>query len=282
MTTRRRSTQERTFISSEILPEHKSIPSSYEKQLENTFRLYATETKGGKLSIRKLQLAMRTLGFEATIDDVREIVDKTPSLSIHQRKNRQMSSQHKSHSNSRNKTEKTKNKNTNTGPQATTSTITGARRGSRAVIVASRSGSTPKYFHPDDDDGIELDSDEDMYRDEPEHNDSWDEDEDRDSDDDPQFTLSDFITLMTPDKDQFIQDEVSRVFQLFDTQGKGTVRLEDLRRVVTNLGISMNDDELREMIEEADPSGKGGVSENAFKDIMKNTGFLDEPDMHKL
>jgi Ca2+-binding EF-hand superfamily protein len=40
----------------------------------------------------------------------------------------------------------------------------------------------------------------------------------------------------------------------------------------------MTDDELREMIEEADPSGKGGVDETAFKDIMGAAGLLEGPD----
>lgn len=71
---------------------------------------------------------------------------------------------------------------------------------------------------------------------------------------------------------------MARTFQLFDSQGRGTIRLEDLRRVVSKIGLRMTDDELREMIEEADPSGKGGVDETAFKDIMGAAGLLEGPD----
>lgn len=63
------------------------------------------------------------------------------------------------------------------------------------------------------------------------------------------------------------------MFQLFDTEGKGSIRLEDLRRVASELGIPMKEQELQEMIEEGDRDGDGGVTEQEFTRIMKKAGF---------
>lgn len=186
-----RSTQEKASIPSDIASGHGVTP--YERELKDTFRLYDTE-KTGKLSMRKLHLAMRTLGFEASIDDVQEIVDKTPSLGLHQRKNRQHRHQHPYSSNSRNNGQAT-GKDTNSPPQATL-IASGARRSSRAATVASRSGSTSKYVDPDDDDFESVDKD-DLGQD------PGNEDDDegfQDSYDEPLFTLDDFITMMTPNE----------------------------------------------------------------------------------
>lgn len=62
------------------------------------------------------------------------------------------------------------------------------------------------------------------------------------------------------------------MFSLFDTQDKGVIGLEDLRRVAGELGIPMKDQELREMIEEASRDGDG-VTQQAFSKIMKKCGL---------
>jgi len=62
------------------------------------------------------------------------------------------------------------------------------------------------------------------------------------------------------------------VFSLFDTQDKGVIGIEDLRRVASELGIPMKDQELREMIEEASRDSDG-VTQQAFSKIMKKCGL---------
>ena len=42
------------------------------------------------------------------------------------------------------------------------------------------------------------------------------------------------------------------MFELFDDEGTGKIGFKQLKRVVTELGESLSDDEMREMIEEAD------------------------------
>jgi centrin-3 len=63
------------------------------------------------------------------------------------------------------------------------------------------------------------------------------------------------------------RDEILRAFALFDTEGKGTISIDDLRRVSRELGEGLEEDELMAMIEEFDLEGKGGVSREEFVNI---------------
>ncbi|KAF7864273.1 uncharacterized protein EAF02_010241 [Botrytis sinoallii] len=63
------------------------------------------------------------------------------------------------------------------------------------------------------------------------------------------------------------RDEILRAFALFDTDDKGMITLEDLRRVAHELGEGLEEDELRAMIEEFDLEGKGGVGREEFIQI---------------
>jgi Ca2+-binding EF-hand superfamily protein len=52
----------------------------------------------------------------------------------------------------------------------------------------------------------------------------------------------------------------SQVFALFDHDGSGRIGFRELKRVVTELGENIGDDEMREMIEEADRDGDGELA----------------------
>jgi centrin-3 len=58
-----------------------------------------------------------------------------------------------------------------------------------------------------------------------------------------------------------------RAFELFDSEGKGVITVEDLRRVARELGEGLEEDEMRAMIEEFDMEGKGGVDREEFVSI---------------
>ena len=58
-----------------------------------------------------------------------------------------------------------------------------------------------------------------------------------------------------------------RAFALFDTEDKGFINLDDLRRVARELGEGLEEDELLAMIEEFDLEGKGGVGKDEFVGI---------------
>ncbi|CAK7227027.1 Calcium-binding component of the spindle pole body (SPB) half-bridge [Sporothrix bragantina] len=62
--------------------------------------------------------------------------------------------------------------------------------------------------------------------------------------------------------------ECRRAYRLFDTDNKGVITVEDLRRVMKEIGQSMEETELAAMIREFDAEGKGGVNEEEFVKIM--------------
>lgn len=66
------------------------------------------------------------------------------------------------------------------------------------------------------------------------------------------------------------RDEILRAFDLFDTEGKGMISLDDLRRVARELGEGLEEEELVAMIEEFDLEGKGGVGREEFIGICMN------------
>jgi centrin-3 len=63
------------------------------------------------------------------------------------------------------------------------------------------------------------------------------------------------------------REEILRAFALFDTEDKGIISLEDLRRVARELGEGLEEEELAAMIEEFDLEGKGGVGREEFVQI---------------
>ncbi len=60
------------------------------------------------------------------------------------------------------------------------------------------------------------------------------------------------------------REEILRAFSLFDEGNKGTIRLDDLRRVARELGEGLEEDELVAMIEEFDLDGDGGINRDEF------------------
>lgn len=60
------------------------------------------------------------------------------------------------------------------------------------------------------------------------------------------------------------REEIARAFELFDTEGKGRIELQDLRRVARELGEGLQEEELAAMIEEFDVRGQGGITQEEF------------------
>ena len=64
-----------------------------------------------------------------------------------------------------------------------------------------------------------------------------------------------------------------QAFRLFDDDETSFITLKNLRRVAKEIGENMTDEELQEMIEEADRDGDGQVSEEEFLRMMKKTSL---------
>ena len=56
------------------------------------------------------------------------------------------------------------------------------------------------------------------------------------------------------------QEELREAFKVFDKDGNGFISAAELRHVMTNLGEKLTDEEVDEMIREADVDGDGQVN----------------------
>ena len=73
--------------------------------------------------------------------------------------------------------------------------------------------------------------------------------------------FQDFLDLMTvkmAERDP--REEILKAFRLFDDDNTGKISLKNLKRVARELGETMADEELQEMIDEADRDGDGEIS----------------------
>ena len=81
----------------------------------------------------------------------------------------------------------------------------------------------------------------------------------------------DMMTARMSDKDT--REDINKVFRLFDDDTSGSITIRNLRRVARELGETMTDEELQEMIERADSNGDGAVSMDDFYNIMTKKTF---------
>ena len=56
------------------------------------------------------------------------------------------------------------------------------------------------------------------------------------------------------------KDEIRQAFRVFDRDGNGSISAAELRHVMTNLGEDCTEEEVDEMIREADANGDGEVN----------------------
>ena len=85
----------------------------------------------------------------------------------------------------------------------------------------------------------------------------------REVDKDPETALNfdDFCKIMAPRlKKADERDEVMKVFQLFDSDNQGFIRITELKKMAEDVGESLSDQELQEMIAEADKTGDGKIT----------------------
>jgi len=87
------------------------------------------------------------------------------------------------------------------------------------------------------------------------------------------FTAEELAYILEDKMKPNEESELGSVFRLFDVDKKGFISVHDLRRVANELGETIKEDELREMINEADSSQSGHVTLSDFKQVMKKTSL---------
>ncbi|KAL8165424.1 UNVERIFIED_CONTAM: hypothetical protein K2H54_044059 [Gekko kuhli] len=68
------------------------------------------------------------------------------------------------------------------------------------------------------------------------------------------------------------KQQMREAFDLLDADGAGTIDVKDLKnlkQIASEIGETLMDEELQEMIDEADVDGDGEVNEQEFLKILK-------------
>lgn len=83
-----------------------------------------------------------------------------------------------------------------------------------------------------------------------------------------------FLEMMTTKMgERDSREEILKAFRLFDDDETGKISFKNLKRVAKELGEKMTDEELQEMIDEADRDGDGEINQDEFLRIMKKTSL---------
>jgi centrin-1 len=84
-----------------------------------------------------------------------------------------------------------------------------------------------------------------------------------------------FIRMMTKKRDELDPDEeIHRAFKLFCDEGSDGIRVADIKRVSLELGETLTDEELRDIVEEADRDNDGVISFDEFVYVMRKTSMF--------
>ena len=86
----------------------------------------------------------------------------------------------------------------------------------------------------------------------------------------PEFL--DMMTVKMAERDP--REEMIKAFRLFDDDETGKISFRNLKRVAKELGENMSDEEIQEMIDEADRDGDGEINEEEFMRIMRKTNLF--------
>jgi len=93
-----------------------------------------------------------------------------------------------------------------------------------------------------------------------------------DTDENGTIEFSEFCSLMLAKKNMKTNEEkeaeLLESFKVFDKNGDGFISADELRSMMSSLGESLTDEEVNEMIDEADTDGDGQVNYQEFVRLM--------------
>jgi calmodulin len=90
-----------------------------------------------------------------------------------------------------------------------------------------------------------------------------------DADGNGNIDFPEFLTLMARKmKDTDSEEEIMEAFKVFDKDGSGFISAAELKNIMTNLGEKLTDEEVDEMVREADVNGDGQIDYEEFVKMM--------------
>ncbi|KAF4316304.1 hypothetical protein G195_010244 [Phytophthora kernoviae 00238/432] len=96
-----------------------------------------------------------------------------------------------------------------------------------------------------------------------------------DADGNGTIDFPEFLTMMARKmKDTDSEEEILEAFKVFDKDGNGFISAAELRHIMTNLGEKLTDEEVDEMIREADIDGDGQINYEEFVKMMMSNSLL--------
>ena len=86
---------------------------------------------------------------------------------------------------------------------------------------------------------------------------------------------NDFLNVMIDnDEDKVPENEMKKAFKILCEEGTDKITLKSLSKICNDLGEKINEEELQEMIIEADKDQDEEVGEDDFLKIMQKTGMF--------
>lgn len=90
-----------------------------------------------------------------------------------------------------------------------------------------------------------------------------------DRDDSGTVDFHEFVNLMAKrETEKETEEDLKQVFRVFDKDGNGYISTSEIKFVLTRLGINLSNDDLQEMVIEADINGDQMITFEEFRDIF--------------
>ena len=93
---------------------------------------------------------------------------------------------------------------------------------------------------------------------------------------DVEMDFHDFVIMMTAHAAEGSDEDIRKVFHLYDVEDSGAITVDDLHHIAKQLGEQKTDAELTEMITRVDTTGKGTVNFEDFLSILAKRRAADE------